>query len=243
MNIHKLYPVTIKSTHHFAKKESGGKGHNLFLLSTHGIKVPTFITLTPKYFDEFKMQTKIEDYLQNILLATHLSMLEVSEKIKHKIIETPFPIDIKNEIIKNYQQLNCKLISVRSSAHDEDSALHSFAGQLSSFLYVEDIEHTLQYIKECWASAYSERSLHYRMINKLDILNIKVSVILQEMIDPDISGVFFTCNPLNGKNDQLFINSVYGVGEGLVSGLLDADTYVLNKADGLTIEKTCRPKK
>ncbi|NOT80640.1 MAG: phosphoenolpyruvate synthase [Bacteriovoracaceae bacterium] len=231
------YTVTTKSTHYFAKKESGGKGHNLYLLGSNGINVPEFITLPPQYFEEFKKQSGITDYLQNILLDSHLSMLDVSEKIRIKISETKMPESIFEEIKRAYEYLNKNLISVRSSAHDEDSALHSFAGQLSSFLYVASLDKTVQTIKECWASAYSERSLHYRQINKLDILNIKVSVILQEMIDPDMSGVFFTCNPINGKNDQLFINAVYGVGEGLVSGLLDADTFVLNKSDGAIIEK------
>lgn len=237
MKPHNLYTVSKNSTHHFAKKESGGKGHNLYLLSNNGIKVPKFITLPPVFFEEFKKQSNIEDYLNTILEDKHLSMLEVSEKIRNKIVETNMPISVYEEIVLAYGELDKDLISVRSSAHDEDSALHSFAGQLSSFLYISDLDKTIHAIQECWASAYSERSLHYRTINKLDILNIKVSVILQEMIDPDISGVFFTCNPINGKNDQVFINSVYGVGEGLVSGLLDADTYALSKKDGSILEK------
>ncbi|MBC7429634.1 MAG: phosphoenolpyruvate synthase, partial [Bacteriovorax sp.] len=205
--------------------------------STNGIKVPKFITLPPNFFEEFKKISGIQDYLQNILLDQHFSMLEVSEKIKNKIVETNMPLGIYEEIAKAWTWLEKDLISVRSSAHDEDSALHSFAGQLSSYLYISDLDKTVEAIKECWASAYSERSLHYRTINKLDTLNIKVSVILQEMVDPDISGVLFTCNPINGKSDQVFINSVYGVGEGLVSGLLDADTYVLSKKDGTVFEK------
>jgi phosphohistidine swiveling domain-containing protein len=232
-----LYTITKDSTHHFAKKESGGKGHNLYLLSTNGIKVPKFITLPPSFFEEFKRLSNIEEYVQNILADSKLSMLDVSEKIKNKIVETNMPLSVYEAIAKAYETLEKDLISVRSSAHDEDSALHSFAGQLSSFLYISDLDRTILAVKECWASAYSERSLHYRTINKLEILNIKVSVILQEMIDPDISGVFFTCNPINGKSDQVFINSVYGVGEGLVSGLLDADTYALSKKDGSIIEK------
>lgn len=232
-----LYTITKDSTHHFAKRESGGKGHNLYLLSTNGIKVPKFITLPPSFFEEFKRLSSIEEYVQGILADSKLSMLDISEKIKNKIVETNMPLSVYEGIAKAYETLEKDLISVRSSAHDEDSALHSFAGQLSSFLYISDLDRTMLAVKECWASAYSERSLHYRMINKLDILNIKVSVILQEMIDPDISGVFFTCNPINGKTDQVFINSVYGVGEGLVSGLLDADTYALSKKDGSVIEK------
>ena len=237
MKPHNLYIVSKDSTQHFAKKESGGKGHNLYLLSKNDIKVPKFITLPPAFFEEFKKQSGIEDYLNTILEDKHLSMQEVSEKIKHKIVETNMPLVIFEEIAKAYEELERDLISVRSSAHDEDSALHSFAGQLSSFLYISDLDMTIHSIKECWASAYSERSLAYRTINKLDILNIKVSVILQEMIDPDISGVLFTCNPINGKNDQIVINSVYGVGEGLVSGLLDADTYTIMKKDGSISEK------
>ena len=233
----KLYTVTNGSTHHFAKKESGGKGHNLYLLSTNGIKVPKFVTLPSHFFEEFINQSGIDTILKSVLIDSSLSMLQIADKIRSTIIDTNMPPPIFEEIAKAYENLEKDLISVRSSAHDEDSALHSFAGQLSSYLYIADLENTVKSIKECWASAYSERSLHYRKINNLDILNIKVSVILQEMIDPDISGVFFTCNPINGKSDQIFINSVYGVGEGLVSGLLDADTYVLNKKDATVIEK------
>jgi pyruvate,water dikinase len=230
--------VSKKSTANFAKRESGGKGYNLFLLSKNGINVPSFVTIPPQFFEEFKSQTKITDYIENILVDQHLSLKEISEKISHKIIETKMPKEIEDALYKAYKDLNQPLISVRSSAHDEDSSLHSFAGQLSSFLYISDFESVVHSMKECWASAYSERSLHYRNINKLETVKIKVSVVLQQMIDPDKSGVLFTCNPINGKNDQIIINSVYGVGEGLVSGLLDADTYILSKKEGNIIEKT-----
>jgi phosphoenolpyruvate synthase/pyruvate phosphate dikinase len=245
MNVKRLLTVTANSTYHFAKKESGGKGFNLFLLNANGVNVPPFITLTPQFFEIFKEATKINDYIENIFVDQHLSLLDVSEKIRNKIIETPFTPELEKQLSLIYEELDKNLISVRSSAHDEDSALHSFAGQLSSYLYISDFQKTLKAVKECWASAYSERSLHYRTINKLELKNIRVSVIWQQMIDPEISGVFFTCNPVNGNNDQVFINSVYGVGEGLVSGLLDADTFVISKIDGLMLEKTIveKPKK
>lgn len=243
MNMLSHYTISPKSTPYFAKKEAGGKGHNLYLLSNHGMNVPNFVILPSSFFETFINQTNNADYLKNILTNEHLSMLEVSEKIKFKIIETPIPQELSKEILKAYQSLNKNLISVRSSAHDEDNALYSFAGQLSSFLYISDFENTIKSIKECWASAYSERSLHYRLLNRLDLLNIRVSIVMQEMIDPEISGVFFTCNPLTGNNHQIFINSVYGVGEGLVSGFLDADTYTLSKKDGLVTNKIIVTKK
>lgn len=249
MKTNPLLIVTKESTPHFAKLESGGKGHNLFLLQNAGIRVPSFITLPPHFFESFKEQKGINTAINDMLTDDNADLLKVSERIHQKIMATDLPQDVREAIKIAYEKVtkegNTSLVSVRSSAHDEDSALHSFAGQLSSFLYLNDLENVLKSVKECWASAYSERSLHYRKINKLQIVNIKVSVIIQQMIDPDTSGVFFTCNPINGKNDQIVINSVYGVGEGLVSGLLDADTYVLDKKNGLTLEQNIveKPKK
>lgn len=217
------------STHHYAKKEAGGKGHNLYLLSNSGFNVPEWVVLPPKTFEDFKKQTGISEYIDNILTNEHISLKEVSDKIIKKISETSFPAGMEEELKTAYESFNHEMIAVRSSAHDEDSAIHSFAGQLSSYLYVETFDRALQHIRDVWASAYSERSLHYRTTNKLEITNIKVSVILQVMIDPEKSGVLFTCNPIDGRNDLIVINSVYGVGEGLVSGILDADTYTLKK--------------
>ncbi len=237
MEYRDLLVVDLNSTYHFAKKESGGKGFNLYLLKSNKFNVPTFLTLPPHFFEYFKKVTKIDDYIENIFLDPHLSLLEISEKIKIKILDHELPKELESQLEVIYQKFNKSLISIRSSAHDEDSAIHSFAGQLSSFLYISDFEKVKISIKQCWASAYSERSLHYRTINKIEIKNVKVSVILQEMIDPEKSGVIFTCNPINGKNDQIYINAVYGVGEGLVSGLLDADTFVINKKNNEFIER------
>lgn len=234
----KILTVNKNSTKHYAKKEAGGKGHNLFLLANSGFNVPDWIVLPPSLFDDFKKTTGIAEYIDNILKNEHLSLKDVSEKITLKISETPFPKYLEDEIKLAYLPFEGETIAVRSSAHDEDSAIHSFAGQLSSYLYVDSFERTVRHIRDVWASAYSERGLHYRTTNKLETLNIKVSVILQVMIDPDKSGVLFTCNPIDGTNDKVVINSVYGVGEGLVSGILDADTYITKKDHKLNILET-----
>ena len=139
----KLYTVTRDSTHHFAKKESGGKGHNLYLLSTNGIKVPKFITLPANFFEEFKKQSRIDESLKAILRDSSLSMTEMADKIRTAIIDTDMPLPIFEEIAKAFESLEKDLISVRSSAHDEDSGLHSLAGQLSSYLYIADLDITV----------------------------------------------------------------------------------------------------
>jgi pyruvate,water dikinase len=126
-------------------------------------------------------------------------------------------------------------IAVRSSTVGEDGAGRSFAGQLNSYLYVTSVEETVQAVKNVWASAYSHRVMSYRAQSGLADKPIQVAVILQAMVDAEKSGVLFTCDPIEGDADCITINSVYGLGEGLVSGLLDADTVVLDKTSGAKI--------
>ena len=117
-----------------------------------------------------------------------------------------------------------KLYAVRSSAVGEDGSGNSFAGQMESFLYVkaEDIKARIQDVIN---SANSDRIRFYIEQNGLSNEDIKVGVIVQEMINSDISGVAFSSNPITGKRGEIVISSVFGLGEGLVSGELNADTY------------------
>ena len=116
------------------------------------------------------------------------------------------------------------LYAVRSSAVGEDGSGNSFAGQMESFLYVkpEDIKSR---IKDVIDSANSDRIKFYREQNGLSNDDIKVGVIVQEMINSEVSGVAFSSNPITGKRNEIIISSVFGLGEGLVSGELNADTY------------------
>ena len=107
----------------------------------------------------------------------------------------------------------------------------SFAGLHDSFLFVRDADGVLNAIRKVWASAYNDRAIAYRQKQALDMRRIAVAAIVQEMIEPTVSGVMFTINPVTGATDGLVISAVYGVGEGLVSGGLDADTFTVNKND------------
>ena len=107
----------------------------------------------------------------------------------------------------------------------------SFAGLHDSFLFVRDADGVLDAIRQVWASAYNDRAMAYRQKQGLDLDRIAVAVIVQEMIEPAVSGVMFTINPVTGATDVLVISAVYGVGEGLVSGGLDADTFTVSKND------------
>ncbi len=133
---------------------------------------------------------------------------------------------------------NEKLYAVRSSAVGEDSSDNSFAGQMESFLYVkpQDIKSKIQGVIN---SANSERIRFYRAQNGFSNDEIKVGIIIQEMINSEVSGVAFSSNPITGKRNSVVISSVFGLGEGLVSGELNADTFVIedNKITKNIVEK------
>lgn len=126
-----------------------------------------------------------------------------------------------------------KLYAVRSSAVGEDGCGNSFAGQMESFLYVKPCDIRAR-IQDVINSANSERIRFYREQNGLSNEDVKVGVIVQEMINSEISGVAFSSNPITGERNSIVISSVFGLGEGLVSGELNADTYTIN---GEKIEK------
>ena len=141
----------------------------------------------------------------------------------------------------SYEVQADKLYAVRSSAVGEDGNGNSFAGQMESFLYVkpEDIKARIQDVIN---SANSDRIKFYREQNGLSNDDIKVGVIVQEMINSDVSGVVFSSNPITGKRNEIVISSVFGLGEGLVSGELNADTYSVEE-DKITKNITEKPYK
>jgi phosphohistidine swiveling domain-containing protein len=235
--------ISEKSTRNYASRNAGGKGFNLYVMTKAGLNVPKWVVLGPDTFDSFKELSGINEKFKE-LEEGPLPPKEMASTIEELILQTPLPKVIEDFISTSFKALDRSLISVRSSALDEDGSSHSFAGQLSSYLYVKDNKTVLESVKKCWASAYSERGLVYRDQNKLSSVDIKVAVVLQEMICPDKSGVLFTCDPINQDPEHLLINSVYGVGEGLVSGLYDADNYKLNKETKKVVEQeiTDKPK-
>jgi pyruvate,water dikinase len=238
--------VTKNSTGFFAKNESGGKGYNLFLMSQSGFPVPEWVVLGKRHFESFLDATKLRPKIISILedYLSGKTTGQDAEAIITKLIKgTDLPGDIDALIDEALSILGQgTMISVRSSAADEDGSSHSFAGQLSSFLYITGKDQIIESLKGCWASAFSERGLSYRKENNLDFLKISVAVVLQRMIDPDKSGVMFTCDPIAKKADKYVISSVYGVGEGLVSGVLNADSFWLDAQSGKILQEDIVPK-
>ena len=143
-------------------------------------------------------------------------------------------VQIADHIVKELEQTIAMLcshgeyVAVRSSAVEEDGARHSFAGQLDTFLFVPP-EQVAQTILAVWRSGFSERVLAYRREHDLNIPPEPPAVLVQVMIDADVSGVAFSADPVTGQRGSAVISALYGLGTSLVSGECDADTYTVDR--------------
>ncbi|WP_270087730.1 PEP/pyruvate-binding domain-containing protein [Sphingobacterium sp. SYP-B4668] len=197
--------------HQYIKNPAiGGKAKNLFKLTQLGLPVPKWMVLPADYLAE---------------VFKDLSSIEHTQDMLYAIDTYRFPTYFLKEIETYFGDTT--YFAVRSSALDEDGTKHSFAGQFESYLYVckEDI---LARIKDVWRSLYADRVLAYRSANNLGPI-FGIGVIVQQMVDADASGVAFGVNPVSGNRKEKLIAGVFGVGEGLVSGALDADNYIVQK--------------
>ncbi len=210
---------------------SGGKARNMAFLSQQNFPVPPWFALSKESFVTFIEQNGLQD-----LLARAEASEAYEQEVLQKFLASTLPADIigalRQALIEHNFQNN--FLAVRSSGIDEDGANQSFAGQYSSFLFQKGEDQLIESIKRCWASGYSYRVLHYRLHNKLKVKDGVMGVILQRMLHADRAGVMFTRHPIKVLDrDKILISSVYGAGEGLVSGLLPADSVELSRATGV----------
>lgn len=134
----------------------------------------------------------------------------------------------KDEILQAFNALNAKRVAVRSSAVAEDSLQASWAGQLETYLNVSR-EDLIAKIKDCWNSIKSERAQSYAARQNLSEEQLLVAVVVQKMVDSKVSGVMFTANPVTNNRKEIVIESVEGLGEALVQGLVTPDNFVVDK--------------
>ncbi len=198
----------------------GGKAFNLFQLVNLNIVVPKFVVIP-------------NTSLQHILQTVNPNNIE---EIRSRIKSYQFQEDYFNEIKSFFKKDT--FFAVRSSGIEEDGLERSYAGQFETKLFIPYSE-LGNAVKEIWLSAYSERIKTYRQTTSLSQIG-NIAVIIQEMINAETAGVAFGINPLNNRKDEKVINAVFGLGDGLVSGLLDADQYIISASgiEKLIAEKT-----
>ena len=224
----------------------GGKGANLGEMIAAGLPVPGgFILLTDSYrrfVNAAGLQEKIEELLSVVADDDLQSLESVSEKIGGLFANAEIPVDIIEAIEKAYSDINEPEVAVRSSATAEDLPGTSFAGQYTTFLNVQGIDELLKAIKDCWASLWNYRALSYRVKQGISNVGLAHGVVVQEMINAEKSGILFTANPVNGRRDQMLLNSSWGLGEAIVGGEVTPDQWILDKNEGTVLEETVNKK-
>ncbi|MEA2021793.1 MAG: PEP/pyruvate-binding domain-containing protein, partial [Candidatus Caldatribacteriota bacterium] len=184
-----------------------------------------------------KINVKIEKLLKNLDNNDFESIKKISSKIKNLFEQTEIPEDLLAEIDHLYEQIGSPEVVVRSSATLEDSPVTSFAGQYDSFLNVKGKEQLHKYVKLCWASLWNARALSYRLKQNMDDNELAHGVIIQKLIKAEKSGILFTVNPVNGRRDQMLINSSWGLGEAIVSGDVTPDQWIVDKKNHKILEE------
>jgi pyruvate,water dikinase len=225
----------------------GGKGANLGELSRiEGIRVPDGFCISTDAFKTIIKETpsinQLLDQLALLKLEDRDKIGELSAKIRTIIEEIAIPEDITEEITRHLERLGEKNpYAVRSSATAEDLPTASFAGQQDTYLNIIGKEAILKQISRCWASLFTERAVIYRLQNGFDHRKVQLAVVVQKMVFPQVSGILFTADPVTSNRKVLSIDASFGLGEALVSGLVNADNFKVR--DGKVIDKKVATKK
>ncbi|HET9240447.1 MAG TPA: phosphoenolpyruvate synthase [Oligoflexus sp.] len=210
--------------------ETGGKARNLAFLSQKNFPVPAWFAL-----GRASLQAFLDDNNFHALIQRAEPTEAFEAEVLAAFLAKPLPHDVLTALRGALRDHDFQddFVAVRSSGLDEDGGAQSFAGQYSSFLFQKGEEQIVESIKRCWASAFSHRVLHYRQQNRLDIKDSAMGVVIQKMLHADRAGVMFTRHPIKVLDrDKILISAVFGAGEGLVSGLLAADSFELSRASG-----------
>src|SRR5215831_2575417 len=225
----------------------GGKGANLGELTRiEGIHVPYGFCISTEAYKRILGETssinELLDQLSLLKVEDRHNISKLSNEIRSVIEETAIPQDIHEEISRHLSGLDEKnAYAVRSSATAEDLPAASFAGQQDTFLNIIGKEAILKHISKCWASLFTERAVTYRLQNGFDHRKVRLSVVVQKMVFPQAAGILFTADPVTSYRKVLSIDASFGLGEALVSGLVNADSYKVR--NGKIIEKKISTKK
>lgn len=223
----------------------GGKNASLGEMYRHltkeGVNIPNGFAITAQAYFYFLKKGKIEEpiklLLKNFNRQDVKSLQETGKKIRELILKTPLPEDLEKEIKENYRKLCQEYkqknvdVAVRSSATAEDLPSASFAGQHETYLNIQGEEELLKAVKNTYASLFTDRAIIYREEKGFEHLEVGLSSCIQKMVRSDLasSGVMFTLDTETGFSNVVLINSIFGIGEMIVKGLITSDEFYVFK--------------
>jgi phosphoenolpyruvate synthase/pyruvate phosphate dikinase len=218
------YIIDLKDNRACDLSVSGGKGANLSRLhNIPGIPVPDgFVVSALSYSDLVLSMPEMKNLLSRLESVTAdqtKAISKLSKQIRGTIEKTSFPLEFTKEIAKALSRHGDPFpYAVRSSATAEDLPGASFAGQQDTFLNVIGLDSICEAIVKCWTSLFNERAVAYRIKNGFPHDKVTIAVVVQKMVDSEVSGVLFTADPMTSDRFTTVIEAVRGLGEDLVSG-------------------------
>ena len=224
----------------------GGKGAHLGELSRiDGIRVPAGFCVTTDAFRRIIAEApSIDDRLDRLSRLSpddREAIRTLSAEIRRTLEGTAIPDDVAAAISRAVTRLGAQAAyAVRSSATAEDLPTASFAGQQDTYLNIVGPAAILQHVSRCWASLFTERAVTYRLRNGFDHRKVHMAVVVQQMVFPEAAGVLFTADPVTSNRKVASVEANFGLGEALVSGLVNADVYKVR--DGEIVDKTVATK-
>ncbi|MFD1539293.1 rifamycin-inactivating phosphotransferase [Nonomuraea guangzhouensis] len=208
----------------------GGKGANLGELSAiDGVRVPAgFCVTTTAYravVEQDPTVSALIDGLAGLRADDRTGIAKACTRLRTAIEALAVPAEIERDIVAHLAELGDVPCAVRSSATAEDLPSSSFAGQQDTYLNVRGPGSVVHNVRRCWASLFTDRAVAYRIRSGFDHRAVRVSVVVQRMVFPEAAGIMFTADPVTSNRRVVSIDAGYGLGEALVSGLVNADTY------------------
>ena len=219
----------------------GGKGQSLAILATAGLPVPEgFVISTSAYRDFIDSNQLFDSILKNADTATPLhpgSFELASSNIQMLFQESQLSVELESSIRESYAKLGNNVpVAVRSSATAEDLPGLSFAGQQDSYLNVLGEAALLEAVRDCWASLWTARAISYRKQTHIDERKVARAVVVQVVVNAEVSGILFTANPASGNRSELVINASFGLGEAVVGGQITPDSLLLDRVTSQAVE-------
>ena len=219
----------------------GGKGAHLAELSRiEGIRVPAGFCVTTDAFQRIMAEAPSInvrlDRLSRLEPDDREAIRALGAAVRRTIEGIAIPADLAAAITRSLARLGEQAAyAVRSSATAEDLPTASFAGQQDTYLNVVGPAAILRHVSRCWASLFSERAVTYRLRNGFDHRKVHMAVVVQQMVFPQAAGILFTADPVTGNRKVASVEAGFGLGEALVSGLVNADVYKVR--DGEVVAK------
>ncbi len=219
----------------------GGKGANLGEMYNLGIPVPNGFVVPVNVYFQFIKENDLQPKIAAILKTTDVDqpdqLLDASKKIRTLIKKSPINSQTEIKIMHAYKKLSDfgglkdVPVAVRTSATAEDTADASFAGQGDTFLNVVGETNVINRIRDCWSSLFTPRSIFYQVKKHYNHFKIGVAVPVQKLVQSEVSGIVFTVNPVTNEKNQIIVETIWGLGEYIVQGIVSPDQYIINKND------------